>query len=129
MDKRIIILVAIIAILSVGVIYALYTQQDVKTETVEINETEVNDTVVNATMVEESEEPSSDSGQYGYCAVCGNALTYAESVDEYTQGKVCHSCAANPYYQSGEGADYANQKLAEAYPDEYSWMNEEKSDK
>ena len=40
---------------------------------------------------------------------------------------MCHDCAVNPYYQSGEGAEYANKKLYEAYPDEYSWMYEDDS--
>ncbi len=59
----------------------------------------------NAT-VEESQttSTSSESGQYGYCAICGKALTYAEAHSEYTQGKVCHDCAANPYYQTDEGS-------------------------
>lgn len=126
-DKRIIILLVIIAILSVGVIWGLYTHQD-RNDIETNNTTELNDTEVkNATMVE-SETSDSERGQYGYCAICGRALTYEEANDEYSQGKVCHDCAANPYYETPEGADYANKKLAEAYPDEYSWMNDNSSD-
>lgn len=55
-------------------------------------------------------------------------LTYSEAHNEYTQGKVCHSCALNPYYQSGAGADYANKKLAEAYPDDYDGMFDDSSE-
>ena len=125
-DKRIIILLVIIAILAVGVAFGLYNQQD--TSEIEINNTTVeNTTVINATMVEKT-TADSESGQYGHCAICGKALTYEEANDEYTQGKVCHSCAADPYYETSEGADYANQKLAEAYPEEYSWMDEESDD-
>ena len=79
----------------------------------------------NTTQTETPTQTSTESGQYGYCAVCGKALTYAEAHSEYTQGKVCHSCANNPYYQTDEGSKYANQKLQEAYPDEYDWMDDE----
>lgn len=124
-DKRIIILIAIIVILSIGVAWGLYTQHTSNND----NRTLVdNSTVKNATMNESSTTgSSSESGEYGYCAICGKALTYAEANDDYTQGKICHSCAANPYYETGEGADYANKKLSEAYPEEYSWMNEDTS--
>lgn len=118
-DKRVIILLIIIAILSVGICYSLMTQHN-DTKPV-VNNTTTNKTVTNATLV----QSKSESGQYGYCAICGKALTYSEANNEYTQGKVCAACAQNPYYQSGEGAAYANQKLAEAYPDEYSWMDED----
>ena len=82
------------------------------------------------TTVEESQttSTSSESGQYGYCAICGKALTSSEANSEYTQGKVCHSCAANPYYQTDEGSQYANEKLYEAYPEEYEWMYEDSDD-
>lgn len=121
-DKRIIILLAIIAVLAVGVAYGLMTHQD-NTKS-DANNTTTNKTVKNATLV----ESHSESGQYGYCAVCGKALTYSEANNEYTQGKVCADCASNPYYQSGEGAKYANQKLAEAYPDEYSDFYDDRND-
>lgn len=121
----IIILIIIIALLSVGIAYELFktnnNQNDVKNVTT--NNTTSN-TTLNATL-QQTEPTSSESGQYGYCAICGNALTQAEANNEHTQGKVCHNCAVNPYYQSGEGAEYANQKLYEAYPDEYSWMYED----
>ena len=119
MDKRIIVLLIIIALLTVGIIYSVYNNRnDEKTnETIEINNVNVNATL--------NETVHSDSGKYGYCAICGKALSYSEANDEYTQGKVCHDCAVNPYYQSGEGAQYANKKLFEAYPDEYSWMYED----
>ncbi len=65
-DKRILVLLIIIAILSVGVIWGLINLQD-SGKIATINTTFVNDTTVaNATMVEE--EPSSTdstSGQYG----------------------------------------------------------------
>ena len=128
-DKRMLILLIIIAILSVGVIWGLINLQD-SGKTSANNTTFLNDTTVaNATLVEEeSSSTDSSSGQYGYCAICGKALTYSESQSEITEGKVCHSCASNPYYQSGEGAEYANQKLYEAYPDEYAWMYEDSDD-
>lgn len=76
--------------------------------------------IIAATLFSEPE--SSDEVKteksYGYCAVCGKALSASEANDEYTQGKVCHSCANNP----PGGPDYANQKLKEAYPDEYYWL-------
>lgn len=81
---------------------------------------------VNAT-VQETQTTNSPSGEYGYCAICGKALTASEANNEYTQGKVCSACAQNPYYQTGEGAQYANEKLFEAYPDEYAWMHEDNS--
>ena len=98
-DKRIIALLVIIGILSAGIIYGLYIHQD--NNKVETNSTPVlnNTTVLNATM-EETSSSSSESGQYGHCAICGKALTYDEAHDEYTQGKVCHSCASNPYYET-----------------------------
>ena len=86
--------------------------------------------VLNATMnqTQTSSSSNTESGHYGYCAICGKALTSAEANNEYTQGKVCHSCAANPYYQTDEGSQYANEKLFEAYPDEYEWMYEDSVD-
>ncbi len=121
-DKRVIILLVIIAILAVGVGYGLMTHQN--NDTTNVNNTTTNKTVKNATVV----KSDSESGKYGYCAICGKALTYSEATNEYTQGKVCSDCASNPYYQSGEGAKYANQKLYEAYPDEYSWMYDDSDD-
>ena len=118
MDKRIIVLLVIIAILSAGIIFGIITHQD----TPKTNNTSNNTTDINATLEQTSD---SESGQYGYCAICGKALTYAEAHNEYTEGKVCSDCANNPYYQTGEGAEYANQKLYEAYPDEYAWMYED----
>lgn len=121
-DKRVIILLVIIAVLAAGVAYGLLNHHDnVK---VDVNNTTTNKTVKNATVV----QSDSDSGKYGYCAICGRALTYSEAHNEYTQGKVCADCASNPYYQSGEGAKYANEKLFEAYPDEYEWMHEDSDD-
>ena len=122
-DKRILALLAIIAILAIGVGYGLYTHQDAPKVSVN-NTTSLNNTTVKNETLEQTTD-SSPSGEYGYCAICGNALTYSEAHNEYTQGKVCHNCANNPYYQTGEGAEYANQKLFEAYPDEYSWMYED----
>lgn len=125
-DKRILALLAIIAILAIGLGYGLYTHQDAPKVAANNTTSLLNNTTVkNATLQETTD--SSPSGEYGYCAVCGNALTSSEANNEYTQGKVCHNCANNPYYQTGEGAQYANQKLFEAYPDEYSWMHEDDS--
>jgi type II secretory pathway pseudopilin PulG len=124
-DKRIIVLLVIIAILSAGIIWGLYTHQDNNNVETNVTPDLNNTTVINATMEETEDSSNSDSGQYGYCAICGKALTYDEAHDDYTQGKVCHSCAADPYYETHEGADYANKKLQEAYPEEYSWMDEE----
>lgn len=122
MDKRIIGLVVIIIILAVGVGYGLLSHQHAPKQIV--NDTPANNTTVkNATL--EQTSSSSDSGQYGHCAICGRALTYSEANNEYTQGKVCSDCASNPYYQTEEGSQYANEKLYEAYPDEYSWMYED----
>ena len=76
----------------------------------------------------QSQTTNSPNGEYGYCAICGRALTASEANNEYTQGKVCHDCANNPYYQTEEGSEYANEKLFEAYPDEYEWMYEDTND-
>lgn len=92
----------------------------------EVKATVNNTTAVNATL--ESAPQKTDIGQYGYCAICGKALSYSEANNEYTQGKVCSDCASNPYYQTGEGADYANQKLKEAYPEDYEGMFEDSPD-
>lgn len=120
MDKRIIVLLIIIAILACGLAYSVFNSPHEVNETVKINDTPKNATLINDNDVED--------GKYGYCAICGKALSYEEANDEYTQGKVCRSCATNPYYQTEEGAEYANQKLYEAYPDEYSWMYEDTPD-
>ena len=117
MDKKIIVLLVIIAILAVGLGYSLLTLNH-DTEKPVVNNTTINNTTKNNTTLEKT-STNSESGKYGYCAICGKALSYSEATSEYTQGKVCKSCANNPYYQSGEGAKYANQKLEEAYPDEY----------
>lgn len=59
-----------------------------------------------------------NTSQYGYCAICGVALTYEEANNEFIQSKVCYNCANNPYYQHCE-ADYANKKLYEKYPKDH----------
>ena len=132
MDKRIITLLAIIAILSVALGYVMINNQETP-EPVVNNTTAVNNTTVKNATLEESEtetasSENTESGQYGYCAICGRALTSSEANHEITQGKVCLDCANNPYYQTDEGAKYANEKLFEAYPDEYEWMHEDAND-
>ena len=124
MDKRIIVLIAIIAILAIGLGYIAVSHHEPVKQPVNNTTIANNTTVKNATLNQTDSSSSQESGQYGYCAVCGKALTYAEAHSEYTQGKVCHSCGANPYYQTDEGSKYANQKLYEAHPDEYSWMDD-----
>ena len=125
MDKRIIVLIAIIAILAIGLGYIAVSHHEPVKQPVNNTTIANNTTVKNATLNQTTSSSSSqESGQYGYCAICGKALTYAEAHSEYTQGKVCHSCGANPYYQTDEGSKYANQKLYEAHPDEYSWMDD-----
>lgn len=124
MDKRIAILLVIIGILLIAIGYTIFQQNDAgDANNTALNNTVNNTTVKNATLDESSQKTV--SGKYGYCAVCGKALTYEEAHNEYTQGKVCHACANNPYYQTGEGAAYANQKLEEAYPDEYNGISED----
>lgn len=117
----IIALIAIIAVLAVCLGYALLLTHNNNAEPI-LNNTQVNNTTVENTTTEQTStsDGDSDGGQYGTCAVCGRALTYSEANSEYTQGKVCSDCAHNPYYQTGEGARYANGKLAEAYPDDYN---------
>ena len=122
----IIALIAVIVLLAIGIGLGLLSQQDTQKHPVK-NTPANNTTVKNATLVNTTTPTDSESGQYGYCAICGKALSYSEANNEYTQGKVCADCAKNPYYQSGEGAEYANEKLFEAYPDDYAWMNEENS--
>ncbi len=127
MDKRIAILLVIIGILLIEIGYTLNQNNDVSdANNTTINNTINNTTVKNATLEKSSEKTA--SGKYGYCAICGKALTYEEASNEYTQGKVCYDCASNPYYESGPGADYANQKLKEAYPEEYEGMFEDDYD-
>lgn len=126
-------LVVILAVILAGIGYMLIGHQDApkkaENNTTKVNTTLINNTTVKDTTSEESESEyassqNSESGQYGYCAICGRALSYSEANHEITQGKVCIDCANNPNYQTGEGADYANRKLYEAYPDEYEWMYE-----
>lgn len=131
MDKRIVILLVIIAILAAALGYMIFQQNSVSDVKNTTANTTVNTTVKNTTVVNETEEDTSQetvSGEYGYCAVCGRALSYDEAHNEYTQGKVCSDCASNPYYQTDEGADYANEKLKEAYPDDYEGMFEDSPD-
>ena len=117
-DKRILILLIIIAILAIGVGWGLINHQNnSNTQTNNTNTTNNNTTVKNATS------SSSQSGQYGYCPLCVKALTSLKQTIN-TQGKICHDCASNPYYETDEGAKYANKKLAEAYPEEYAEINE-----
>ena len=129
MDKRIAALLLIIGILLIAMGFIMSQHNDANNTTNVNNTTKVNTTLNNTTVkddvtVEESPQKTV-SGKYGYCAICGKALSYGEANNEYTQGKVCHSCAVNPYYQSGEGAAYANQKLEEAYPEEYNGISED----
>ena len=128
MDKRIAALLLIIGILLIGMGYLISQHKDTPdTNNITKVNTTLNNTTVKNVTVEESPQKTV-SGKYGYCAVCGKALTYEEASNDYTQGKVCCACANNPYYQSGPGADYANQKLKEAYPDEYEGMFEDSYD-
>jgi len=125
MDKRIIALIAIIAILAIGLGYMVFSHHEPVKQPVNNTTIANNTTVKNATLNQTTSSSSSqENGQYGYCAICGKALTYAEAHSEYTQGKVCHSCAANPYYHTDEGSKYANQKLDEKYPRDDSWQSE-----
>lgn len=116
-NKIIIILCLVVIILCCGII--VNTSFDDTKNVKEVNITNNNTTEVNKEVVKASEDKKTEVVEaYGYCAVCGKALSASEASDEYTQGKVCHSCAINP----PGGPDYANQKLKEAYPEEYSWM-------
>lgn len=126
-------LAVILAVILAGIGYMLIGHPEApkkaENNTTKVNTTLINNTTVKDTTSEESESEyassqNSESGQYGYCAICGRALSYSEANHEITQGKVCIDCANNPDYQTGEGADYANRKLYEAYPDEYEWMYE-----
>ena len=122
LEKQIIIiLIIIIAIISAAMVYEMAAQKHVDNNA---NNSTNKTRELNATL-ENTNQVSSESGKYGYCAVCGKALTYAEASNDYTQGKVCYDCAHNPYYQSGEGAQYANKKLQEAYPTDYEGMFED----
>ena len=128
MNRTIAILALIICILLIGIGFAISMHNDAGDTNSTDNTTKANNTLNNTTVKNATVEESSQNtvnGEYGYCAVCGKALTYGEAHDEYTQGKVCHSCAVNPYYQSGEGAAYANQKLEEAYPEHYNGISED----
>lgn len=122
--KIILILILIIAILAVGMAYMILAGQH-GSEKSQSNNTTVKNTTANNTTVKNTtltKKTNGESGKYGYCAICGRALSASEAGDEYTQGKVCSSCARDPYYQSGEGARYANEKLIESYPEDYEWM-------
>lgn len=123
-EKRIIVaLIVIIAVLAIGVAYSMLSQNNEPAKSV--NNTTIKNATLNNTTVKNTtvKNPGTTaSGKYGYCAICGRALSSSEASDEFTQGKVCADCARNPYYQTEEGAQYANQKLFETYPDEYEWM-------
>lgn len=132
-DKIIIIaLVAVIAILAVCFGYMATSHHEapkpVINNTTQTNNTTVKNATLEESQAQEASSENSESGQYGYCAICGKALTASEANHEITQGKVCIDCANNPYYQTDAGADYANRKLYEAYPDEYAWMYEDTDD-
>ena len=118
--KVIIILIFIIALLLIGIGYFALSPND---NSVPVNNTTTSE--VNVTKIDNTTETTSvsSSGQYGYCAICGRALSYSEANNEYTQGKVCLDCAKNPYYYTDEGSQYANGKLEEAYPESYNGIN------
>lgn len=90
-----------------------------------------NETAINSTenITEVAEDAKASQPQkakaHGYCAICGAPLSLDEATDEYTQGKVCWDCARNPYYQTDPGAAYANEKLEEAYPEDYNGIADE----
>ena len=92
--------------------------------TTEVNVTMDNNTTnVTANLTEDVKQDSDvNTKSYGTCCVCGKALTYEESVNELTQGKVCKNCH-NKAFNSEEYGDYANQKLKEAYPEDYANKN------
>lgn len=126
--KTAIVLVIAIAVIVVAVVTSFTLINDSSHE----NITAVNNTtnITNVTNVSEVTEKTDvstnkNSGAHGYCAICGAALSASEANNEYTQGKVCMSCAKNPYYQTSPGSDYANQKLYDKYPEDYSWMDED----
>lgn len=122
-------MLVIIVILAAALGYAIIITHHGDNPKPIANNTTTNNTAANNTTEDQtvSQSSSSSSGQYGYCAICGKALTYSEAHSEFTQGKVCSACAKNPYYQTEEGSKYANKKLEEAYPDEYSWMDDDSS--
>lgn len=116
LSKKVIVVVClVIAVLCGGIIAATLFSEPESID--EVNITNNNTTEADREVVESSDEVKTEKS-YGYCAVCGKALSASEANNEYTQGKVCHSCANNP----PGGPDYANQKLKEAYPDEYYWL-------
>lgn len=130
-NKLLGIIIAVIVIVCVGFILAGYLSDSSETKIINATNNTTNITNNTTVAVEKiTKEKSTNSnqgpnGEFGYCAVCGAPLTEAEANDEYTQGKVCHSCATNPYFQTEEGAQYANQKLEEAYPDRYNGISDE----
>lgn len=116
LSKKVIVVVClVIAVLCGGIIAATLFSEPESIDEVNITN---NNTTETDNEVAESSDGAKTETSYGYCAVCGKALSASEANNEYTQGKVCHSCANNP----PGGPDYANQKLKEAYPDEYYWL-------
>ena len=116
LSKKVIVIVClVIAVLCGGIIAATLFSEPESIDEVNITN---NNTTETDNEVAESSDGAKTETSYGYCAVCGKALSASEANDEYTQGKVCHSCANNP----PGGPDHANQKLKEAYPDEYYWL-------
>lgn len=128
-SKKIIgIIVGVIVILCIGIIVTFAIMDDNNENTVPTvnnNTTNVTNSTNATNITSSSKETTTESysevektgGEYGYCSICGNGLTYKEATNWYTQGKVCQSCAENPYYYTEEGSKYANEKIFEKYPD------------
>ena len=100
--KAIVIVCLVIAVLCGGIIAATLFSEPESID--EVNITNNNTTEADNYVAESS--------------VCGKAVSASEDNYVSTEGKVCHSSANNP----PGGPDYANQKLKEAYPDEYYWL-------
>ena len=94
LSKKVIVVVClVIAVLCGGIIAATLFSEPESID--EVNITNNNTTETDREVAESSDEVKTEKS-YGYCAVCGKALSASEANDEYTQGKVCHSCANNP---------------------------------
>lgn len=125
MNKKTGIVLFICIIVICGAVVASFTvlKLDSKDDNVDVNNTtNVTENITNVTE-EVNSSQSQNSGAYGYCAICGVPLSASEASDDYTQGKVCGNCAKNPYYYTDEGSQYANQKLEEAYSEDYNGVS------
>lgn len=94
LSKKVIVVVClVIAVLCGGIIAATLFSEPESID--EVNITNNNTTEADREVAESSVDVKTEKS-YGYCAVCGKALSASEANNEYTQGKSMSQLCKQP---------------------------------